>query len=206
MLLYAALASSGFIMGVRTLVLTPWYLPYRVVSWQDAITMLYLGKVEVVASYQEQIRSPSTVLSVPAVIRMHKKVTHNRCRVRFSRLNVFMRDEFRCMYCGVSYSSRELTFDHVVPRSQGGRTDWENILSACTACNTAKGGRTPVQAGMKPLRAPYKPKSLPLRQPRVDQSRIPDEWRAFCILPDIEASALRGLGGPRHNSQRAAAG
>lgn len=155
--------------------------------------MLYLNKVEIIASYAEQIRSPSTSLSMPAVIRMHKKVTNNRYRIRFSRLNVFMRDGFRCMYCGHGYPSRELTFDHVVPRSQGGRTEWENILSACTSCNTAKGGRTPTQAGMKPLRQPFKPKSLPVRQPRMDQTRIPDEWRGFCAglnEPDSEAGLV----------------
>jgi 5-methylcytosine-specific restriction endonuclease McrA len=167
-------------MNARTLVLTPWYLPYRIVSWQEAVTMLYLDKVEMIISYNEQIRSPSCSIAMPAVIRMHKKTTTNRYRIRFSRLNVFLRDDFKCMYCGHSYSTRELTLDHVVPRSQGGRTDWENILSACAKCNTTKGGRTPVQAGMKPLRLPYKPKSLPMRQPRIDQTHIPEEWREFC--------------------------
>ena len=167
-------------METRTLVLTPWYLPYRVVGWQDAVTMLYLDKVDVVVSYSEEIRSPSTTLKLPAVIRMRKKVTANRYRIRFSRLNVFMRDGFRCMYCGHEYPARELTFDHVVPRSQGGRTEWSNILSACGECNSRKGNRTPAQAGMSPIRHPFKPKSLPMRPQRLDLGRIPEEWRAFC--------------------------
>ncbi len=179
-------------METRTLVLTPWYLPYRVVCWQDAVTMLYLDKVDVVVSYAEEIRSPSTTLQLPAVIRMHRKITANRYRIRFSRLNVFMRDGFRCMYCGDEYPARELTFDHVVPRSQGGRTEWSNILSACGGCNSRKGNRTPVQAGMAPIRHPFKPKSLPVRSQRLDLGRIPEEWRAFCPTAEARWSS----GGP----------
>ncbi len=167
-------------MEARTLVLNPWYLPYRVVSWQDAITMVYLEKVDVVVAYSEQIRSPSRSMAMPAVIRMKKQVNTNRYRIRFSRLNVFMRDGFRCMYCGREHAARDLTFDHVVPRSQGGRTEWDNILSACSHCNSHKGNRTPAQAGMSPLRSPFKPKSLPIRSQKLDLRTIPDEWRDFC--------------------------
>jgi 5-methylcytosine-specific restriction endonuclease McrA len=167
-------------MEARTLVLTPWYLPYRIVCWQDAITMLYLEKVDMVVAYAEQIRSPSRSMPMPAVIRMKRKVTANRYRIRFSRLNVFMRDGFRCMYCGDKHPARELTFDHVVPRSQGGRTEWGNILSACANCNLEKGNRTPAQAGMSPLQRPFKPKSLPMQPQRLELGRIPEEWRDFC--------------------------
>jgi 5-methylcytosine-specific restriction endonuclease McrA len=168
-------------MNARTLVLTPWYLPYRVVCWEDAITLLYLDKVEVVVSYAQKVRSPSVTLALPAVIRMKKRVSTHRYRIRFSRVNVFMRDEFRCMYCGKECAQRELTFDHVIPRSQGGRTEWANILSACNRCNTQKGNRTPAQAGMAPLRRPFKPDTLPMRPQRLDLGRIPEEWRDFCI-------------------------
>lgn len=167
-------------MVARTLVLTPWYLPYRIVSWQHAITLLCLEKVELVVPYDDVVRSPSISLPLPAVIRMHKKVHADRYRIRFSRINVFMRDGFRCMYCGQQHPSDGLTFDHVVPRSQGGRTEWENILSACEQCNTQKGNRTPQEAKMVPLRLPFKPKSLPMRPPRMDLGRIPEEWRDFC--------------------------
>jgi 5-methylcytosine-specific restriction endonuclease McrA len=168
-------------MNARTLVLTPWYLPYRVVCWEDAITLVYLDKVEVVVSYSQVVRSPSVTLPLPAVIRMKKRVSTHRYRIRFSRVNVFMRDEFRCMYCGKECAQRELTFDHVIPRSQGGRTEWANILSACNRCNTKKGNRTPAQADMAPIRRPFKPDTLPMRPQRLDLGRIPEEWRDFCI-------------------------
>ena len=82
--------------------------------------------------------------------------------VKFSRNNVFARDDFRCQYCGARKSARELNYDHVVPRVQGGKTVWENIVASCYDCNGMKRGRTPEQAGMKLLRAPVKPRSLPM--------------------------------------------
>jgi 5-methylcytosine-specific restriction endonuclease McrA len=169
-------------MEKRTLVLTPWYLPYRVVSWQDAVTMTYLEKVDLVVAYGEKIRSPSISIDMPAVIRMRKKVKTGSYRIRFSRRNIFMRDGYRCMYCGDRLTRSQLTFDHVLPRSQGGRTEWENILSACTHCNTKKGNRTPAQAGMSPIRMPYKPKTLPVRTPYIELEHVPREWRDFCHL------------------------
>lgn len=213
-------------MNARTLVLTPWYAPYRVVSWQDAVTMLYLKKVEVIASYDELVASPSTTWALPAVIRMFRKMVAHRARIRFSRVNVFTRDNFHCMYCGRGGTARELTLDHVVPRSQGGRTEWENILTACVACNTLKGGRTPLQAGMRPMRTPSIPKSLPSREPRLDQTSIPKEWEGFCaqMLPRPEpaaassfvleaasssadvARAVSSRGKPRGGSRRATSG
>ena len=167
-------------MEKRTLVLTPWYLPYRVVSWQDAVTMMYLEKVDLVVAYGEKIRSPSTSIDMPAVVRMRKKVNAGRYRIRFSRRNIFMRDGYCCMYCGDHLTRSQLTFDHVLPRSQGGRTEWENILSACSRCNARKGNRTPAQAGMSPIRMPYKPKTLPVRSPYVELGHVPQEWQDFC--------------------------
>ena len=170
-------------MATRTLVLTPWYIPYRIVSWQDAITMMYLTKADLVVPYGEEVRSPSVSMPMPAVIRVKRKVTVARSRIRFSRINVFMRDGFRCQYCGARGTYGSLTFDHVVPRSQGGRTEWNNILTACGSCNSKKGSRTPTQAGMKPLRSPHAPKSLPLRDTALELGRIPEEWRDFCGEP-----------------------
>lgn len=172
-------------MDARTLVLTPWYLPYRIVSWRVAVTLMCLEKVDLVVPYDGVVRSVSVTLPLPAVIRMRKKVHSDRYRIRFSRINVFMRDGFRCMYCGDQHGADKLTFDHVVPRSQGGRTAWDNILTACGQCNTRKGNRTPHEASMTPLRMPFKPKSLPVRPPRIELGRIPREWRGFCeSLPE----------------------
>jgi 5-methylcytosine-specific restriction endonuclease McrA len=170
----------------RTLVLTPWYFPHKVVRWQTAVTMLYLGKVDVLASYSEELHSPSTCIKTPAVLRLKKKVITIKRGVRFSRLNVYTRDNFTCMYCATRLSAAELTFDHVLPRRRGGPTGWENIVSACHACNRKKGNRTPEQAGMPTLRRPHRPQTLPMLPPRINLDTAPDEWRVFCqSLPQM---------------------
>jgi 5-methylcytosine-specific restriction endonuclease McrA len=171
-------------MSSRTLVLTPWYFPYRIVGWQDAITLVYLNKVDVVVCYEELIRSPSTVIQLPAVVRMKRVVRAAGRRIRFSRLNVYLRDGFSCAYCAAKLRISELTWDHVVPRSQGGRTVWENILTACAMCNAKKGNRTPLQAGMPPLKRAYRPTSLPMPPPLIDVASAPPEWSSFTpMLP-----------------------
>lgn len=166
-------------MHTRTLLLNPYYLPIRVLRWQDAVKMRYEGTVEVVAEYDDEIASPSVTWKMPAVLRL-KKMPRPRARgVRFSRTNVYQRDGFRCQYCGVPCSGNELTYDHVVPRSAGGRTEWRNIVAACKPCNTRKANKSCDDAGMWPLRAPVIPRALPHLGPRIDVSSMPEEWSGF---------------------------
>jgi 5-methylcytosine-specific restriction endonuclease McrA len=166
----------------RTLLLTSWFFPHKVVRWEDAITMLYLGKADAIVSYGEKVSSPSVTMDVPAVIRLRRKIGKIKRGVKFSRINVFTRDEFRCQYCGVKHPMSKLTFDHVTPRSCGGRTEWRNIVSACRPCNHRKGSRTPDESGMFPLNEPMQPKTLPLRGPVIDASRAPREWHEFLVV------------------------
>ena len=168
-------------MHSRTLVLTSWYFPHRIVTWEAAVTLVYLGKVDVLVTYNEEIRSPSIAIKTPAVVRLKKKTAATKRGVKFSRMNVYVRDDFACQYCGLRQSMAALTYDHVIPRAQGGRTEWENIVTACNVCNARKGNRTPDQAGMFPLRDPAKPASLPLVPPRIDVATVPAEWRDYCV-------------------------
>jgi len=163
---------------MQTLVLTRGYLPHRIVNWQKAITMSFVGKVEVVETYDEVIRSVSLAIEMPAVVRLTRSIRHRAPKVRFSRMNVLTRDGFRCQYCGQKLPARELTFDHVVPRSQGGRTSWTNIVTACRPCNHDKRDRTPEQAGMTLRTKPARPEALPfsLTQLRVGRD-VPDPWK-----------------------------
>jgi 5-methylcytosine-specific restriction endonuclease McrA len=165
---------------METLILTQSYMPHRIVNWQKAITMLVIGKVEVVETYDEVIRSVSLSLQMPAVVRLVRGVKRHDTKVRFSRINVLTRDDFRCQYCGESMQARDLTFDHVVPRSQGGKTSWTNIVTACRPCNGKKGNRTPEQARMKLLSRPVRPKALPLGLERLGAGRaLPDPWKSW---------------------------
>jgi len=133
---------------MRTLVLDQGYQPHRIVSWQRAVLMLFDGKAEVIEEYDDDIRSVTFVIKMPAVVRLLRAFAGKR-GVKFSRMNVAIRDDFRCQYCARKLPLDKLTYDHVVPRAQGGATCWENIVMACCACNGHKGHMSPAQVGMK---------------------------------------------------------
>jgi 5-methylcytosine-specific restriction endonuclease McrA len=127
-------------------------LPLSVISWQRAITLVYLQKLKVLEVYADRfVRSERLTLNVPAVCVTSEYFNHKR-NIRFSRHNVYLRDLFQCQYCGDTFDYEDLTIDHVIPRVSGGKTTWTNIVSACYDCNSAKGNKL-----MKPLNHPYKP-------------------------------------------------
>lgn len=166
---------------MRTLLLSPWFVPIRVLRWQDAVKMRYEQTADVVAEYSEEIRSPSVVWKVPAVMRLRRMGKQNKRGIRFSRTNVYLRDRYSCQYCGGKFEPRDLSYDHVVPRSAGGRTDWENIVTACRTCNVRKGSKTCDEAGMFPLNRPVKPKVLPVSGPRIARESVPEEWLPYVV-------------------------
>ena len=118
------------------------YYPLSVWPWQTAIKAVFLDRVDIVAEYEREVRSPNHRVKLPSVIAL-KSYVRPSAFPAFTRFNLFLRDKFECQYCG---SGHDLTFDHVVPRAQGGRTTWENVVTACAPCNLKKGGRTPKQA------------------------------------------------------------
>lgn len=161
----------------RTLVLDQSYQPHRVVSWQRAVTMLFQDKIEVLEEYDEDIRSVSITIKMPAVVRLLHRITGKKRAVKFSRINVATRDGFRCQYCGDKHELRKLTYDHVVPRAKGGRTSWENIVMACYGCNAKKGAQSVHRAGMKLRKKPAKPRYLPVVVFRIDpRATLPEQW------------------------------
>jgi 5-methylcytosine-specific restriction endonuclease McrA len=167
---------------METLVLSMGYEPVARVPWQRAVTLLFMGKVEVVEEYADkEIRSITFTLKMPSVVRFLRAIRGTRKQVKFSRQNVYARDTGRCQYCGVRVARHEATYDHVVPRAQGGKTTWENIVIACVPCNQKKGGRTPAQARLKLLTVPVKPKKLPdtLSLTITFQPGMPDTWRGW---------------------------
>jgi len=170
----------------RTLVLTKWFFPYQILRWQDAVTQIYTGDATVVAEYDEEICSPSVTWRCPAVIRLTSSAIPKR-KAKFGRVNVFTRDGFRCQYCGQRKRMRELTYDHLTPRKRGGRTVWENIVTACYPCNGRKGSKTCDEAGMFPLKLPVRPKSLPLVSPVRDLDNAPEQWHEW-VRPYLPAA------------------
>lgn len=165
-----------------TLMLTPWMTPHRIIGWQRAVVLAYLGKVEVLDTYAHVLAGPSVEMKAPSVVRLTKGSVSTKRSIRFSRINVFTRDKFRCQYCGAQKVPRDLNYDHVVPRKRGGRTEWENIVTSCYPCNERKGSRTPDEAGMSLLRKPFKPTSLPVvPHLRADAESLPEPWQPYCF-------------------------
>jgi 5-methylcytosine-specific restriction endonuclease McrA len=163
----------------RTLLLSQGYEPIKVISWQRAISLLFLGKVEVLEEYDHNVRSISLVIKIPAVVRLLRAFRRHAKPVKFSRVNIYARDNYRCQYCGHKASISELTYDHVIPRSQGGTTEWTNIVTCCYECNRKKGGRTPKQATMTLLSQPAQPNWVPAVTIRISLKSVPDAWRDY---------------------------
>ena len=129
------------------------YYPLSLWSWQDAIKAVFLDRVDIVAEYDFDIHSPTMEMRLPSVVSLRNYVRPSR-NPAFTRFNVFLRDQFACQYCG---ASSELTFDHVIPRSKGGITTWQNVVAACSPCNLRKSNKLPDVAKMWPKQKPYMP-------------------------------------------------
>ncbi len=168
----------------HALVLNASFEPLHIVTWQRAIQLLFQGKVEVVEESEQEVRTVRLTIKVPAVLRLLSYVPLARKKhlVRFSRINIFLRDQHVCQYCGDLFARNQLTLDHVIPIVQGGRKSWENIVTACKPCNQRKGGRTPHQAGMQLIRKPRQPLWLPTANLQLGLSRTPDRWKIYLKL------------------------
>ena len=187
----------------QTLILNQYYRPHEIVDWKDAVTRMFGGKIQVLAQYDEILASlnrstlrqfpdlakalrqvvgtdvPFIEVKVPAVAVLLRHVKAVKTGVKFSKINVCLRDRFSCQYCGERFKMSDLNYDHVTPRAHGGRTTWENIVMACYDCNSKKADRTPKQAGMALLSVPVKPRVLPMNEPFIDAGAAPIEWHPF---------------------------
>lgn len=165
-------------MTVRdTLLLDQGYQPLRVIPWQRALCMQFLGKVEVVSAHEWSARTVSRDFAVPAVVRLLRAVKVRPMYVRFSRENIYIRDSYQCQYCGIRFRHKELTLDHVIPRFHGGRTTWKNIVACCVPCNRRKGSMSVEEAGMPLLSKPSRPRWLAPRVFHRGQHSLPPIWR-----------------------------
>ncbi|HLZ79007.1 MAG TPA: HNH endonuclease, partial [Sphingomonas sp.] len=136
---------------------------------------VFLERVDIVSHYEREVHSPSFTMKLPSVIALRQFVKPSAFPA-FTRFNLFLRDSFECQYCGCRH---DLTFDHVIPRAQGGRTTWENVSTACAPCNLRKGGRTPKQAHMALASTPERPTSWELQENgrRFPPNYLHDSWR-----------------------------
>ncbi len=156
------------------------YFPLSLWAWQDAVKAVFLDRVNIISEYDTAVRSPSFEIKLPSVISLKEYVPMGR-KPAFTRFNVFLRDAFRCQYCGDSFMAEGLTFDHVVPRARGGRTSWQNVVAACEPCNLRKGHRLPQTCGMVPLRKPHQPTNQELQENGrgFPPNYLHESWRDF---------------------------
>jgi len=163
----------------QVLLLNISYEPLKVINWKRAINMLCLGKVEIIEEYNQEIHSVSFTIKMPSVVRLLNMVKRDKSPVKFSRQNIYARDRYKCQYCGIRFPTEALTYDHVLPKSRGGRTEWENIVTCCMDCNRKKGGRMPHEASMKLIRRPFQPDWVSSIRITVGFKEVPQSWRDY---------------------------
>ncbi len=153
------------------------YYPLSSWCWQDSIKAVFLDRVNIVSEYDAAVSSPSFQMKLPSVVSLKEYIQPQR-HPAFTRFNVFLRDGFACQYCG---SEKDLTFDHLIPRSRGGRTTWENIVTACSPCNLRKGGKMPKDAGMHPSQTPFTPTVYHLHNAgrRFPPNHLHESWMDY---------------------------
>ena len=156
------------------------YFPLSLWCWQDSVKAMFLDRVAVVSFYDREIRSPSFRLRLPSVVALKEYVQQSHYPP-FTRFNLFLRDRFGCQYCGIKSRAEDLTFDHVVPRSRGGQTSWDNIVTACTRCNLHKGNKLARESGMHPRVVPRRPTTYDLQRAgrAFPPNYLHESWRDF---------------------------
>jgi 5-methylcytosine-specific restriction endonuclease McrA len=164
------------------LVLNSTYEPLNVTSIARAVRLIFAGKAEVLHD-RGRIASPTIEFPLPSIVRMLYFIRHRKKRVALTKKNVLLRDDYACAYCGKRGDRSTMTVDHVVPRRQGGRSEWTNLVAACVECNGRKRDRTPLQAQMPLRRKPHEPRYIPFFVVRRNTER--DEWIKYLTLYSV---------------------
>jgi 5-methylcytosine-specific restriction endonuclease McrA len=175
----------------RVLVLNQTFEPLLVCSARRAVVLLFVGKAERVEGTTQVMRSPTTAVTVPSVIRLHHFVRQPVApTLSFNKKNILKRDAYTCQYCGRNGGER-MTIDHVIPKSLGGRTVWENVVGACRACNLKKGNKSPGEVGLRLLRKPTRPRSASYLGILAYASHHYECWRKYLPAEAEDPSTVR---------------
>lgn len=166
----------------RTLLLNATFEPISVVSWKKAISLVFLGKVEIIKEYDREIKGISRSIRQPSVVRLRRFVRNNHSNVKFSRRNIFLRDNYTCQYCGNPFDIQHLTCDHIIPKSRGGITEWTNIVTSCMKCNLKKGDKLPDEVDMYPRKRPSRPNGFYLIMLHVGLRVLPEYWKEYVFM------------------------
>ena len=175
----------------RVLILNQTFEPLQVCSARRAVVLLFAGKAERVEDGHRVFRSPSIAVVIPSVIRLHRYILRPvRPAISFTKKNILKRDGYTCMYCGRNGGER-MTIDHIVPKSLGGRTIWENVVSACRPCNLKKGNKSLNETGMRLLHKPFRPRSASVLGILAHASLQHERWRKYLPADGEDHASLR---------------
>ena len=162
---------------MKALKLDSSFRPIEVIDALEALVLCIVGKARAIEIYGQKIRSATRSFDLPAVIVLNRYVKFRLSVVSPNRINVLSRDNNRCQYCAKTFPERELTLDHIIPKSRGGGNTWTNLVAACKKCNQKKGAKTPQEANMIPIREPKIPKVSILRH--LTDSQISELWQDY---------------------------
>ena len=161
-------------------------IPLSIIGWQQAIKLVFLEKVTVIKDYEDRVvRSPSISYNVPSIC-VTQEYFNPMKNVKFTRTNLYLRDMYQCQYCSDVFESKDLTIDHVIPKSAGGFYGWENCVTACRTCNSKKGSKI-----QKPIRAPFSPEYYHLVskwRKRPSRIKLREEWLPCLGLQEFSLS------------------
>jgi 5-methylcytosine-specific restriction endonuclease McrA len=165
------------------LLLNTSYEPIMVLSWERAIVLWVCQKVEIIEYHNLFVRSAMAQFQLPSVLKLKSYVFPRHLRqVRFSRENIYLRDDYTCQYCGEQFTNRELTLDHVIPASKSGPKSWLNVVTACRDCNQRKADKPLNIVGMRLLKEPIAPQWLPNQELDPSRNIFPDNWLYYFHL------------------------
>lgn len=168
---------------MQTLVLNASYEVMKVVSWKRAVCWYFLDKVDIIEEYDQNIRTPSIKMKIPAVVKYKKLIKPKYRALKFSRINIYARDNFICQYCVRRFIRTKLTLDHVIPKSRGGPSSWINCVTCCEECNVRKADKTPKEANMRLIAEPRQPsqtEAVALAM-KLKTITIPDVWKNYSL-------------------------
>ena len=164
----------------HTLLLNATFEPLKVISWQRAMSLWCDGRVEIIDTHDVEKRAVTFSFKVPSIVRLLRFVrVKNLHQVKFSRANIYVRDEYTCQYCQEVFEPEDLTFDHVIPVVKGGTRSWDNIVTCCMPCNRRKDDRTPEQAGMTLRHRPRRPTASARFRATFGVRKTPESWRDY---------------------------
>lgn len=159
------------------LVLDASYRPIKQISWKKAMIMYFQEKIEIIKEYEDKwISSPNKRFKIPAVVRLIDFIFKFPFGVKMTRINILIRDNSECQYCNKKLNRKRFTVDHVIPRSKGGKTSWENLVACCAKCNTLKGDKSPKEVALTLKKTPVQPK---VNLFRYIHGETPEAWLDF---------------------------